>query len=216
MTIATSRVLQNRLLALALSAMAAIVGFAIAPGAMQGPVRLVAAWDAGAVTLLLLIWRNIVRADPLRTREWAAVEDPGRVVVFVIDLLGSGTSLAAAVLLIGHAEIATGSAALWFAIAAVASAWTLMHTGFTARYAHLYYRDDGHVGGLDFPGHNAPDYLDFAYFAFVIGMTFQTADVSITNRQIRRFALLHGILAFAYNTLILALAVNLIFGRLAS
>jgi uncharacterized membrane protein len=216
MRVATSRALHNRLLALALSAMAALVAFVIAPGSMQGPVRLVAAWDAGAATLLLLIWRNIVRAEPSRTRELAAVEDPGRIVVFVIDLLGSIISFAAAVLLIGRAETSPGSGALWFAVAAVVSSWALMHTGFTARYAHLYYRDDGHVGGLDFPGHEAPDYLDFAYFAFVIGMTFQTADVSITARHIRRLALAHGILAFIYNTLILALAVNLIFGKLAS
>jgi len=65
-----------------------------------------------------------------------------------------------------------------------------------------------------FPSNDDPDYLDFAYYAFVVGMTFQTADVSITDRSIRRLTLVHGILSFAFNTLILALAVNLIFGKL--
>src|SRR5215470_17368056 len=113
MRIATSAALQNRLLAVALSAIAALIGFLVAPGAMQGPVRFVAAWDAGAVTLLLLIWWHIVSADPQKTREWAAAEDPGRIVVFVIDLLASVISFAAAVLLIGHAATSPNSGAIW-------------------------------------------------------------------------------------------------------
>jgi len=215
MAIATSRALHYRLLGLAVAMIAALVGFVIAPQDIQGPARLIAAWDAGTVTLLLPLWWHIVRADPQRTREWAAAEDPGRIVVFAIDLLGSLISFAAAVLLLGHGATSSDGWAIWFAVAAVASSWALMHTGFTIRYAHLYYRDDGDMGGLDFPGNEDPDYLDFAYFSFVIGMTFQTADVSIGDRTIRRLALVHGILAFTFNTLILALAVNLIFGRLS-
>lgn len=216
MTIATSRALRYRLLGLVLAAVAALVGFVIASVAMQGPARLVAAWDTGAVALLVFLWWHIVSADPPKTREWAAAEDPGRIVAFVIDLLGSAISFAAAVLLLGHEQMSSSRGAIWFVVIAVAGSWALMHTAFTVRYAHLYYRDDGDVGGLEFPGQEDPDYLDFAYFAFVIGMTFQTADVSITDRQIRHLALIHGIFTFAYNTLILALAVNLIFGRLAS
>jgi len=216
MTITASRALRYRLLGLALAAVAALVGFVIVSVAMQGPARLVAAWDTGAVSLLVFLWWHIVRADPPKTREWAATEDPGRIVVFVIDLLGSAISFAAAILLLGHEQASPTRGAIWFVVIAVAGSWALMHTAFTVRYAHLYYRDDGDVGGLEFPAQEDPDYLDFAYFAFVIGMTFQTADVSITGRQIRRLALIHGILTFAYNTLILALAVNLIFGRLAS
>lgn len=212
---ATSRALRHKLLALALAGAAALVGFVLAPEAMRGLVRLVAAWDAGAVTLLLFTWWRIVRADAPETREWAAAEDPGQIPAFAIDLLGSATSFAAAVLLLGQERMSSTGEAIWLVVVAVVSAWALMHTGFTVRYAHLYYRDDSDVGGLDFPGHEEPDYLDFAYFAFVIGMTFQTADISISNRMIRRLALTHGVLAFAFNTLILALAVNLIFGRLA-
>jgi uncharacterized membrane protein len=214
MTIATSRALRHKLLSLALASAAALIGFVIAPEAMQGLVRLVAAWDAGAVTLLLFTWWRIVRADAPETRTWAAAEDPGQIAAFAIDMLGSAASFAAAVLLLGQEQMPSTGEAIWLVVVAVVSAWALMHTGFTVRYAHLYYRDDGDIGGLDFPGREEPDYLDFAYFAFVIGMTFQTADVSISSRMIRRLALIHGVLAFGFNTLILALAVNLIFGRL--
>jgi uncharacterized membrane protein len=95
---------------------------------------------------------------------------------------------------------------------AVISAWFLTHTAFTLRYAHLYYRDDEEgVGGLSLPGDAAPAYLDFAYFAFTIGMCFQVSDVQVTSPQIRRTVLLHATMSFAYNTVIVAFVLNLIF-----
>jgi uncharacterized membrane protein len=103
-------------------------------------------------------------------------------------------------------------------LAAVVSAWCLTHTAYTLRYAHLYYRDgneDGaQDGGLVFPGGKPPDYYDFAYFAFTVGMCFQVSDVSITSSPIRRAVLVHSVLSFAYNTAILALAMNLVAGLL--
>jgi len=215
MTIITSRAFRHKLRALAVTAVAIAVVFLLAPETFRGVARLVIAWDAGAVTLLLVTWSVIGRATPESTRKWAAIDDPGQVFAIVIDLVGSAISFAAALLLLGHQQLAAAPAAVWLVIVAVASSWALMHTGFTVRYAHLYYRDDGGVGGLAFPGTADPDYLDFAYYAFVVGMTFQTADVSITDRSIRRLTLVHGMLSFGFNTLILALAVNLIFGKLA-
>jgi uncharacterized membrane protein len=215
MTILTSRAFRRKLRALAVTAITIAVVFLLAPATLQGVARLVIAWDAGAATLLAVTWYVIGRATPESTRKWAAIDDPGEVFAIGIDLTVSVISFTAAVLLIGHQQLASTPAAVWLVIVAVASSWALMHTGFTVRYAHLYYRDDGEVGGLDFPGTNDPDYLDFAYYAFVVGMTFQTADVAITDRSIRRLTLVHGILSFGFNTLILALAVNLIFGKLA-
>src|SRR5690348_10534142 len=116
MTIAASRALRYRLRGLALAAVAALVGFVIASIALQGPARLVAAWDTGTVALLVLLWRHIVSADPPKTREWAATEDPGRIVVFIIDLLGSATSFAAAVLLLGHEQVFPTGRAIWFVV----------------------------------------------------------------------------------------------------
>jgi uncharacterized membrane protein len=100
---------------------------------------------------------------------------------------------------------------------AVVVSWWLVHTVFTMRYAHLFYTvTDGHrtpTGGLEFPGDDKePDYLDFVYFSFVIGMTFQVSDVEISSKQIRRLAWAHGLIAFAFNTAIEALSINVISG----
>jgi uncharacterized membrane protein len=90
----------------------------------------------------------------------------------------------------------------------------LVHTVFGLRYGHAYYGDpDGpgpisHAGGLEFPGDQEPNYVDFAYFSFVIGMTFQVSDVVITSRDFRKLVLVHGMLSFGFNTVILALALN--------
>src|SRR5690606_27864512 len=102
---------------------------------------------------------------------------------------------------------------------AVICAWLLVHTLFTFRYAHLFYsrlgeeqERSGFIGGLDFPKETKPDYLDFTYFSFVIGMTFQVSDVEISSRRIRRLALMHAVVSFIFNTVILALSINIILG----
>ena len=106
------------------------------------------------------------------------------------------------------------------AVGTVLCSWALVHTVFTLRYAHLYYlgstekADGDPCGGLDFPAEKTPDYMDFTYFSFVIGMTFQVSDVQITSRRIRRLALVHGLVSFAFNTVILALSINIISGLL--
>ena len=180
------------------------------------PVRMVAGWDAAGVTLLTLAWLIIGRADPAETRRRASAEDPGRTVVWVIVILSSTVSLGAATLLLRNpknlAPEATG-ALVALCLIAVACAWFLTHSAYTLRYARLYYRDDDEgIGGLDFPGKRPPNDLDFAYFAFTIGMCYQTSDVTVSSYTIRRTVLLHSIISFAYNTAILALALNLIFG----
>ena len=96
--------------------------------------------------------------------------------------------------------------------------WLMTHTTFAFRYAHEYYepsRDGSRVfGGLEFPGEKRPDYFDFLYFSLVLGMTFQVSDVQITARKFRRLASVHGVLSFLFNTIILALTVNLAAGLL--
>ena len=109
---------------------------------------------------------------------------------------------------------------LLLAAATVVSSWFLIHTVFTMHYAHAYYRDDDDdpstigSGGLEFPNEKEPDFLDFAYFSFVIGMTCQVSDVQISSQGIRRLALVHGLLSFLFNTVVLALAINLASGLL--
>jgi uncharacterized membrane protein len=96
------------------------------------------------------------------------------------------------------------------------ASWLMMHTTFAFRYAHEYYSKDaggpGFDQGLQFPGEERPDYFDFMYFALVLGMTFQVSDVQITSRKLRRLATLHGVLSFLFNTIILALTVNIAAG----
>src|SRR5262249_22752744 len=98
-------------------------------------------------------------------------------------------------------------------VVALVSAWVLIHTVFTFRYAHRYYAgphgERRNAAPLDFPGQGEPDYLDFAYFSFVVGMTSQVSDVAIASRSIRQLALTHGILAFLFNIAVLALSVNI-------
>ena len=100
---------------------------------------------------------------------------------------------------------------------ALGFSWLLIHTRFAFHYAHRYYnickqQDTQIDGGLDFPGEREPDYLDFAYFSFVIGTTFQVSDVEITSRTLRRTVLVHGLLSFALNTFVVALTINIIAG----
>ncbi len=174
-------------------------------------------WNAGGATMLLLAWRLIGTSDEATTRARAGAEDPGRSLVYGIVLVASSVSLFAALQLTRHPATLNheigGHPALQCLIS-VALAWAMTHTAFTLRYAHLYYREDKEgVGGVAFPGQGTPTYFDFAYFAFTIGMCFQTSDVCVTSTQIRRTVLLQAIIAFVYTTAIIAFVLNLVFGQ---
>jgi uncharacterized membrane protein len=202
--------------------LALLVGFAAALALSERfgwATRVVGGWDVGATTLLGTIWFVIVTANPEVTRCRAASADPGRTAVWILVLGASASSLFAAAGLMRHARTVApqgGGVLIMASLFAVITAWFLTHTAFTLRYAHLYYRDDLEgEGGLIFPGDRKPSDFDFSYFAFTIGMCFQVSDVTITSPQIRRAVLGHALLSFAYNTVILALALNLLFGILS-
>lgn len=180
-------------------------------------VRIVAGWDLGSIVLLALAWAIIWTATPGQTRRRAGAQDPGRTFVWMLVLAASTFSIFAGAFVLRRARTLTSpseaSALVALCLVAVISSWALTHTSYALRYAHLYYRDDDEgIGGLEFPGGAPPDAFDFAYFAFTLGMCFQVSDVCITSRQIRRATLGHSLLSFAYNTVVLALALNLIFG----
>jgi len=185
-------------------------------GGLGWAVRCVAGWDVTAVTLLALAWWIMGRADAKETQQRAAAEDPGRNAVWARVLVASTFSLFASAVVLRRAKtLAPKEEVLLVALCLVAviSSWLLTHTVYTLRYAHLYYREGVKAtGGLEFPGKLPPDDFDFAYFAFTIGMCFQVSDVTIQSRAIRRAVLGHSLLAFAYNTAIVALALNLVFG----
>src|SRR5579883_2420225 len=193
------------------------VAAVVAVAARLAPVAAVlVGWNAAGLALLAQSWINIGTADAEQTRRRAGSEDPGRTLVYVIVVLTSAVSLLAATVLVRGARNLPGDvkqAVIGLCLATVGLAWTMTHTAFTFRYAHLYYREDAEgVGGLTVPGQERPTYFDFAYFAFTIGMCFQVSDVCVTSPQIRRAVLLHAVISFAYNSVILAFVLNLVFG----
>lgn len=174
--------------------------------------RLLLGWLAYAGTVLGLIWLIIGWAD---ARQTAQREDESRPTIFLFTVGAALLSLLVVVVLLGSLEGLSASETSHHIILSgltVISSWLLMHSVFTLHYARLYYDPDEtpRIGGLDFPGGESPDYLDFAYYAFVVGMTFQVSDVAITAKSIRRLTLLHGALSFGFNTLIIALTINTI------
>jgi uncharacterized membrane protein len=206
------RALGRLLLAVAVGALTA----ALIPRSLGTSLRPVVGWDAAALTMGALTWMIILRFSPAETRARAAADDPGRTAVWLIVLLTSGFSLFATAVVLRQARTCPGDERATFVglgLRAVATAWMLTHTAYALRYAHLYYRDGRESeGGLTFPGEEHPSYSDFAYFAFTVGMCFQVSDVVVTTMRIRRIVLVHALLSFTYNTVILAVALNLAMG----
>ena len=174
-------------------------------------------WDAFAFTFILTSWIVFFKLPVKDIIKRANTEDGSRAFVFFSVLITSVASLFTILLLLiskkmpGHETLTVITAVVGMILS-----WVLVHTIFTFHYAHLFYfkqKDDTPSGeGLDFPGDAQPDYLDFVYFAFVIGMTFQVSDVSIHSRIIRRTALAHALVSFALNTFVVALTINLVAG----
>ena len=175
-------------------------------------------WDVFCVAILVNAWVVIFSCSPARIRKIASKEDGSRVFVFITVLISSMASMGVVLFLINSDHFTTQKG-LYISVsfAGMLLSWIMVHTIFCFHYAYMYYGDDDempetHAEGLEFPNEKAPDYLDFAYFAFVIGMTFQVSDVEISSRPIRRQALVHGLLSFALNTFVVALTVSLIAG----
>jgi uncharacterized membrane protein len=180
------------------------------------PIALLGGWNAGGLTLLALAWFIILSCDTDTTGHRAAAEDPGRTAVSFVVLLASLAGLVAVTVLVRRPEATAPRERLELIALCLTTAivsWSMTHTVFTLRYAHLYYRrDEDGVGGVDFPGGRRPRYLDFAYFAFTIGMTFQVSDTAVSSPRIRQTVLWHSILSFFYTTTILAFVLNLVAG----
>ncbi|MDO3644781.1 DUF1345 domain-containing protein [Mucilaginibacter sp. L3T2-6] len=188
------------------------------------PAVILTVWIAFASSLIVLDWIVILWAHPREIRKIARLEDSSRSILFLIVISASVMSLGAILYLLisskGGSKTEISSHVV-LAMSAVVISWWLVHTIYTLRYGHLYYStnpDDDKkkpMGGLLFPEENEPDYLDFVYFSFVLGMTFQVSDVQISSRMIRRIAWGHGLIAFAFNTAIVALSINVISGLIS-
>lgn len=178
-------------------------------------------WSAFALTVIVLDWILLLTCHPKEVRRVAKLEDSSRTLIFVFVIGAALVSLVAILFLLKsdkHLSQVQITGHVFLSMASVVISWWLVHTIFSMRYAHLFYSTDPDgdkkkpIGGLDFPGGEEPDYLDFVYFSFVLGTTFQVSDVEISSRHIRRLALIHGLIAFAFNTAILALSINVVSG----
>ncbi|MDI1259270.1 DUF1345 domain-containing protein [Aquabacterium sp.] len=177
--------------------------------------RMLIGWNAGVVLYLVLAGVMMVGSSHERIRWRANLEDEGQLLILVLVIVAAVASLAAIVAelsLVKDMARATKFLHIGLAITTIVSSWAFTHVMFALHYAHDYYLDDdgkGTAGGLDFPGTETPDYGDFVYFSFVIGTSAQTADVSFTNSAMRRIGLIHCVLAFLFNTTLLALTINM-------
>jgi uncharacterized membrane protein len=176
--------------------------------------RAVLAWDVAVAIYLIFTAIHFVRSDHTRIAIDSARQEEGEWALFFLILVGAVMSLLA---IIAFSGLGKAHKALYvgFVTATLAASWLMTNVSFAYRYAHEYYsRDpDGRFeGGLKFPDEPNPDYFDFIYYAFVIGMTFQVSDVNITSRKLRRLATVQGLIGFVFNTVILALSVNIAAG----
>ena len=171
-----------------------------------------AGWDVAAITFAAWAWVPIATFDPAQTSSHATREEPGRTATTIIVVVASVASLAAVGVIVAQAgsKGATQDLAAGFAVLSVALSWFAVHTLFALRYARLYYT--GAAGGIDFNQKAAPRYVDFAYLAFTIGMTFQVSDTDLESPVVRATALRHSLLSYLFGAVILASTINLIAG----
>ena len=170
---------------------------------------------------LALAWWLCERFDAKQTRARAQAQDEPSVVLFLLMLLATMACVVAIVVMMQQGKAAsdtTRTLHLALSIAALITSWLFIQTIFAFLYAHRYYQEeklkepDG--PGLEFPGGLDPDYFDFLYYAHVVGMTSQVSDVQVTSREMRRLTLVHSVLSFGFNMLILALSINVVAGSL--
>ena len=182
--------------------------------------RAVVSWDLGALTCLGLAWLLIGRTDARGTRDHALAQDQSGYVIFLFVVGAACASIVAIGFVAGTIRDLPFWPRAWhlaLTITALVSSWLLIQTVFALHYAHRYYagpRGQSAVAApLVFPGGREPDFLDFAYYSFVVGMTSQVSDVAVASRSMRRLTMIHGILAFMFNIAVLALSINIIAQR---
>jgi uncharacterized membrane protein len=191
-------------------AFGATLALALALGAAW-PVAVSGAWGVAALLIGLAIWPSILRMDAARTKANARDEDFSRVSADLVLLVASVASLIAIFYLVDEAGQRHGVAKLVLAILAVTVvvlSWFLVQTVYTVRYGDLYYGDP--IGGIDFNDGGDPDYHDFLYLAFTIGMTYQVSDTNLGTKALRRTAIRHAFLSFVFVTVILAVTINVV------
>ncbi len=206
------------------SAAVAVAVFLIEPGSISdGSTRMLVAWNIGTCLYIALNMMAVAGATPSTMRWRASVTDEGRFTILILVVLAALATMVAIFVQLHVAKDMQGLAkALHLALAGLTifSAWVFIHLTFALHYAHEYFDETKTLpgetpkwrGGLNIPGTDEPDYWDFLYFSFIIGVASQTADVAITSKSMRRTSLAHSIVAFFFNSAILALTINIAAG----
>lgn len=178
---------------------------------------IISTWAAFVFSYLLTSWIILFTRKVTQIKKMAKKEDGSRSFVIIFTIVASFAAMFTILLLVIEKNKTDQSLIVPVSFFSVILSWALVHTILTFHYAHLYYDDDKTLikqnkGGLEFPGTEEPDYIDFAYFSFVVGMTFQVSDVQITDTIMRRLVLAHALISFLLNTFVVALTVNFIAG----
>lgn len=196
-----------------------VLGFTPTP--FDGPTSAILAWDAGCLFFVTATLWSFADRDAPYMRGVAARQDEGQGIILGLVIALSAASLGAVGLELSLAKHADGldkALRVTLAFGTLAASWFVAQLIFALHYAHEFYSpDDGdpdtqQKGGLKFPDDASPDYWDFVHFAIVIGVATQTADISFVSRRMRRLGTVHSLVAFAFNTLIVALAINVLAG----
>ena len=187
-----------------------LFAFAMMPGDLDLISRVLIGWDIGvALYLALAVW-TAIGADTKHIRLRCVLYDEGRVAIPLLAVTAASASLGAIFFQLSTAPAGHHFISLTFAVVTILLSWSFIQFIFAFHYAHEFYADHrGKARGLAFPNDEAPDYWDFLYFSFVIGMTSQVSDVCVTSKSLRRIVTAHGLLSFLFNVTLLALAINL-------
>jgi uncharacterized membrane protein len=192
------------------AAMGIIAGF-IATLWVSWQAAILVGWDVAAVGFLGWTWHRVGRLDAAGTKRHANIEDRSRPIAEVV-VLAAGVALLAAVglvlLLAGQSHGGTKASLITVGCVSVALSWATVHTVYMLRYTRSHYQSPH--GAVDFNEKDAPAYLDFAYLAFTIGMTFQVSDTNLMTKAIRRIALSHALMSYLFGAVIVALMINVV------
>ncbi|MDQ1465891.1 MAG: hypothetical protein QOH10_306 [Actinomycetota bacterium] len=188
------------------------IGLVVAAGLLvlaPWEVTVLTGWIVAATTFVARVWLRVTRLDGAETATVATREDGSQASAHIMVIGASVVSLVGVAVTLARASLESGASKIVLTAAAILTvfaSWALVHTVFTLRYAHTYYSRP--VGGIDFTSDEEPDYHDFAYLAFTIGMTFQVSDTDLTTGVMRRLALRHALLSYLFGAVILATTIN--------
>jgi len=201
--------LRHRPILLAAAALGALVVGAGWGLGLPVQTALLVGWCAAVLSYIGPMLRIMQRATPVQMRRRAEALDEGEGAILAASLASAIAAIAAVAWFLASKSGPMAGAEVALALLSIALSWVFVHLLFAVRYAHEFWQAGG---GLDFPGSGEPEFGDFLYYAFTIGMTFQTSDVAVSNRLLRQLTLVHALVAFLFNVVILAAAVNVAAG----